>query len=149
MSSPEVANMKQRTKGRTYQKVDPITLTQQQFKDECDINTILAKYQKTRAYTHANNHQPNYGYVTSNDFRESMEIVTNAQEMFDELPSSIRNKFRNNPEEFMDFVQNPENAPEMAVLGLIPKEPTEPKPQEVIVVATHSATAESKDEPIT
>lgn len=147
MSSPAVKNMKPRTKGRTYQKVDSVTLTQQQFKDECDINTILAKYQKTGAITHANNHSPEYSFATSLNFRESMEIVTRAQEMFSELPSSIRNKFRNNPEEFMDFVQNPENASEMAELGLTPKEAPPTPPTEVIVVSDETDTSTAEETP--
>jgi len=90
----------------------------QSFKNECDINQILAKYQKTGAITHFNKHVPNYGFATSDDFADSMRIITQANEMFAELPSSIRTKFDNKPEDFLRFVQNPENASEMADLGL-------------------------------
>lgn len=101
------------------------SMTQQNMKEECDINSIMSKFQKTGAINHANNRAPEYGFATSNDFRESMEIVTNAQEMFNELPSSIRKRFANSPEEFLDFVQNPQNASEMASLGLIQETPSE------------------------
>ena len=33
------------------------SLTQQQFKEECDVNHILAKYRKTNMITHLNKHQ--------------------------------------------------------------------------------------------
>lgn len=113
--------------------------TQQQFKNECDINQILKKYQKTGAFNHANTHSPNYDFASALDFRESMEIVQNAQSMFQELPSSIRAKFHNNPEEFLDFTQNPENASEMVSLGLIPKEETK-APVRVEVITTDPKT---------
>ncbi len=90
----------------------------QSFKDECDINKIMAKYQKTGAISHFNKHSPQYGFATSIDFADSMRIVTDAQRMFDDLPSSIRAKFDNQPEKFLAFVQDDANASEMADLGL-------------------------------
>ncbi len=95
--------------------------TKQSFKDECDINNIMAKYQKTGALAHVNKHAAEYGFATSNDFSESMRIVTQAQDMFDGLPSSIRNRFANDPAQFLDFVQDTNNEKEMQELGLLPK----------------------------
>ncbi len=95
----------------------------QSFKDECDINNIMAKYQKTGAIDHFSKHAPRYEFASSNDFAESMRIVTKAQEMFAELPSSIRSKFNNEPEQFLEFVQNPDNLSEMETLGLTTKRP--------------------------
>jgi len=94
------------------------TRTKQSFIAECDINNIMAKFQKTGAITHLQNNQAQYGFASSHDFRESMEIVEKAERMFAELPSSIRAKFNQSPGEFLDFVQNPENADELVDLGL-------------------------------
>ena len=93
--------------------------TKQSFKKECDINVIMAKYQKTGAITHFNKHQQNYGMADGQTFQEAMNLVCEAQEMFNELPSSIRSRFGNDPAAFLDFVQNEENADEMARMGLI------------------------------
>jgi len=90
----------------------------QSFKDECDINQILAKYQKTGAIAHMNRHEPNYGFCSSSDFQESLNQVREAEEMFADLPSSLRKKFGNDPANYLDFVQNPENIEEMRELGL-------------------------------
>ncbi len=98
----------------------------QSFKNECDINQIMAKYQKTGAIDHFNKHSPEYGFATSDDFSASMRIVTKAQEMFSELPSKVRNKFDNEPYKFLDFVQDPANAGEMATLGLTTKKSESP-----------------------
>jgi len=114
--------------------------TKQSFADECDINKIMAKYQKTGAIAHFNRHQPEYGFATSLDLAESMRIVTKANEMFADLPSSVRSKFNNQPGEFLDFVQDPDNASEMVELGL-----TNPKPESAPVDAP--AAAEGDPEP--
>jgi len=96
--------------------------TKQSFKDECDINKIMAKYQKTGAIAHVNQHGANYGFATSLDFSEAMRLIKTAQDMFDGLPSSIRTRFANDPAQFLDFVQNADNKAEMQKLGLIPEE---------------------------
>ena len=47
-----------------------------------------------------------------------MQIVATANSMFQDLPSSIRNQFQNDPGQFLDFVQDPENLEEMREMGL-------------------------------
>ena len=96
--------------------------TKQSFKDECDINKILAKYQKTGAIAHVNKHGAEYGFATSLDFTGAMLLIKQAQNMFDGLPSSIRNRFANDPAQFLDFVQDANNEKEMRTLGLLPSE---------------------------
>ncbi len=105
--------------------------TKQSFKDECDINLIMAKYQKTGAITHVNKYGAQYTDTTSIDFTEAMQLVTSAQQMFDGLPSSIRTRFDNDPSQFLDFVQDANNVPEMRKLGLIaPETPPETTQEE-------------------
>ncbi len=83
----------------------------------------MAKYQKTGAIAHVNKHAGEYGFATSDDFSTAMRTVTIAQEMFDGLPSSIRNRFANNPAQFLDFVQDADNKKEGQKLGLWPQDP--------------------------
>jgi len=119
--------------------------TKQSFKDECDINLIMAKYQKTGAITHVNKYGANYEFATSIDFTEAMQLVVTAQEMFNGLPSSIRTRFENDPAEFLDFVQDANNVPEMRKMGLIaPEEPPE-VPQEVKKTDTPAPTIDTVD----
>jgi len=94
------------------------SLTKQSFTAECDINNILRKYQKTGALDHVNKHEAIYGFATSHDFQSALEIIRTGQTMFDELPSSIRTKFENDPAKFLDFVQDKNNQAEMVELGL-------------------------------
>lgn len=106
------------------------TRTKQEFKDECDINNILRQYVTTGTFTHINRRQPQYGYVDGHDFMDAMRIVTEGQNMFADLPSHIRKRFGNDPAEFLAFVQNPDNAAEMASMGLREAPAPEPAPME-------------------
>nr|UXQ88054.1 MAG: internal scaffolding protein [Microvirus sp.] len=94
--------------------------TKQAFIAECNINNIMAKYQRTGAIDHATKHSKDYGFASGCDFRESMELVRKANEMFNELPSKLRNKFDNDASQFLTFVQDDANQPEMRELGLLP-----------------------------
>jgi len=104
--------------------------TKESFAEQCEINNIMARHQKTGALTHINKHQAQYGFATSNDFAESMRIVKTAQDMFNALPSNIRTRCANDPGQFLDFVQNPENELEMQKLGLIPEQEGSEQPPE-------------------
>lgn len=100
-----------------------VSRTKQAHKSECDINNIMARFQKTGAMTHFNRHSPSYGFATSDTFHEAMQTVQRAEQMFGDLPANLRRKFDNNPAGFLAFVQNPENLPEMIELGLAVKRP--------------------------
>jgi len=58
------------------------------------------------------------------DFQEQMERVASAHDSFEQLPARLRERFRNDPAEMINFVQNPNNTNECIQLGLIPQ----PKP---------------------
>jgi len=97
-----------------------VSMTRQSFKKDCDINYIMAKYQKTGLIEHVNRYQGNYGdFLTVDDYQSSMIKVMQANEAFESLPSSLRKRFSNDPAEFLSFVQNPDNRDEMIELGLI------------------------------
>jgi len=99
---------------------DEPSLTQQSMAEECDINFIMAKYQKHGVIEHVNSVQGQYGdFVTSTDYQVAMNEVLLAREAFESLPSSLRNRFENDPVQFLDFVHDDKNREEMIQLGLI------------------------------
>lgn len=107
--------------------------THQAMKNECDINTIMSRYEKTGIIEHVSRYGQHYGdFADVPDFHTAMTIVTNAQQMFDSLPSGLRARFGNDPGSFVDFVLNDENLPEMEKLGLVnpsaEQETAEPSP---------------------
>lgn len=98
--------------------------TKQSHAKEADINFIMARYHKTGLLEHSRKHAPNYGFATSDDFHTSMNIITQAQEMFEDLPSPLRARFYNDPAQFLDFVSDDENREELIELGLVNPELT-------------------------
>jgi phage internal scaffolding protein len=97
---------------------DEETLTQQHHKDEVDINNILRKFQKHGAIEHRNEYRGQYGFATSTTLQEAMDTVIRAETMFNDLPADVRSKFNQDAGQFLDFVQNPENAKELVKMGL-------------------------------
>ena len=95
------------------------SLTKQAFAETCNVNSIMRRFTSTGVIEHLNHRKPNYGFCTGDDFRTSLDVIAQANASFGELPSDIRERFQNNPAEFFDFVQNPENRPEMAEMGLL------------------------------
>lgn len=104
------------------------TLTKQSFKDECNINNILARYIKTGVITHVNNMVPQYGDSPSLDLLEAYQIVEQAQNSFMALPAVIRAKFDHDPAKFLEFVEDPQNAHLFAEYGLTNAPEGEPAP---------------------
>ena len=96
------------------------SMTHQSMMAECDINRIMAKWQKTGVLEHRNTHEGNYGDFTDvpQNYHEAMEQILAAEEMFSSLPSTVRKKFGNDPGNFLEFVSDKENAAEMVELGL-------------------------------
>lgn len=93
--------------------------TKQEFADECNINILLARYQSTGELPNLNEREPQYLDATGFDYQSQMEFVAGAKSLFNELPSAIRNRFKNDPGEFLDFTSNPNNREEMAQMGLL------------------------------
>nr|UXQ88154.1 MAG: internal scaffolding protein [Microvirus sp.] len=94
------------------------SMTKQSFKDECNINKIMDKFQKSGALNHYAKHAPTYGDTTGVDYHDALNIIADANTMFEELPSSIRKRFDNDPETFLKFVEDDKNSEEMVKLGL-------------------------------
>lgn len=95
--------------------------TKQAHKQETDINFIMKKYQKTGLVNFVNRHQGEYMEVDPIDFQQAMEMVTNANTMFADLPSNLRSRFNNSPKEFYEFVNSEANVEEIYSLGLANK----------------------------
>lgn len=97
-----------------------VTMTHQSFKNECDINLIISKFEKTGLIEHVNKVHGNYGdFIDSVDYQYCMNQVLEARESFSSLPSKIRKRFDNDPRLFLEFAQDERNRDEMIELGLI------------------------------
>jgi len=102
--------------------------TKQNMKDETDINLIMARYQKTGLINFVNTRQAEYMNSNPVDFHQAMNIIAESNSIFADMPAYLRKKFNNDPGQFLDFVQNEENRPEMIELGLVERTPDDPPP---------------------
>ena len=97
------------------------SLAQQHFKEECDINTILQKFNITGILPEAPL-SPRYGDFSGiGDYHSAMNRVLAAKTEFESLPAQIRARFQNDPALLIEFLQDENNRPEAEELGLVEK----------------------------
>jgi phage internal scaffolding protein len=97
------------------------SLAQQHFKEECDINTILQKFNITGILPEAPL-SPRYGDFSGiGDYHTALNRVIAAQEEFEALPAQIRARFDNDPAKLIEFLDDEANRPEAENLGLVEK----------------------------
>ncbi len=123
------------------------TMAKQSFKAECDINTIMKKYEKTGLIEHLVRYRGQYADVASaTDYQEALNTIMEASEMFHTLPSRVREKFNNNPQDFLAFTEDPANTAEMEELGLLkPREKSDPSTSDLKKAARAAAEASEED----
>lgn len=93
-----------------------ISLTQQQFAFECDINNIV----KLQIPPRVNTKPPLFDTVFSPDIYESaLNTIADAQSKFEELPSDLRQKFDNDPKKLLAFIDDESNYEKAVEYGLI------------------------------
>ena len=96
------------------------SLTHQSFADECNFNAVLARWETTGVIEHVNQAQPQYLDVSAlPDYQSALNIVQEAQASFDALPSTLRERFSNNPGSLISFLADPSNRDEAIKLGLV------------------------------
>lgn len=109
------------TKRRRVQvKFTEPSLTKQAFKEECDINAIMAKYEKTGLLDHVNKVQGNFGdFSEITDYQSALNAVMDANDRFNGLPAHLRAQFQNDPAQFINFVSDDKNYDKAIELDLI------------------------------
>lgn len=113
-----------------YSKRHPVQLNtgsesyvQQQFKDDCDIHVIVNKFRQGLP-VHVMEQPPLFGdFSDVKDFQEAQNLIASTSQFFESLPSDLRARFGNNPAQFLEFVNNPDNIEEAISLGILQKAP--------------------------
>lgn len=98
------------------------SLTQQQFKDECEIESLLRAHNLSQVMGIVNNHgqQPLYGDVSDiPDFHDAQNHVARATEYFEGLPSDVRSRFNNSLSEFLTTLNNPDAREALTEMGVL------------------------------
>lgn len=109
--------------------------TQQHFKEECDINTIVERFGLTGELP-SDVKVPLEGDFTDvvNDYQSALNMVKAADEAFMKFPAAVRARFENNPQLLQEFVANKDNLEEARKLGIAVPAPVAPEPMQVHVV---------------
>lgn len=92
--------------------------TQQNFKEECDINTIVDRFLTAGEIPQSTPFPQQDEFLETFDFQSSMNVLRKAEESFMQLNAKVRARFNNNPQQFMEFMHDPANAEEMVKLKL-------------------------------
>lgn len=112
---------------------DP-TRAQQQFAEECDINTIVRRFGVTGELPQSRQIPMNGDFTEVVDYQTALHKLMEADAAFMELPSDVRKRFDNDPGKLVDFVSDPANKEEVRKLGLGRPETPLPGPIEVRVI---------------
>lgn len=122
---------------RVYTENLEPSMTDQQWKDDCDVNHIMSRYVKTGHLTHLQKKPGMYADLSKiTDLVGAYEDIHQAEEAFMALPSRLRNKFDNDPVKLVQYLQDPKNLEEAIKEQLIPdpkkekeKAPEAPSPE--------------------
>lgn len=84
--------------------------TLQSFKDDADINCIIARYENTGVLVDPSvpvSRTPNFGdFSDLPSYQEAQNVIIAAKNAFDSLSSKIRERFNNDPAAYFDFVRS-------------------------------------------
>ena len=124
------------------------SLTEQHHKKACDINNIVAKYQKTGLVDHINRHEAKYGDVSGADFKAAQDLIAEQKTTFEELPSKVRAQFKNDVSRYLDLLQTDDGVKQLRSMldleGNVPEEiPVEIKKAPEEPTATDETVAET------
>lgn len=94
------------------------SIVKKEFQDQTNINSMLKRF-KVTGQIPVNKNMPQYGDVSGvKSFHDAHEVVQQAYDSFDTLPSAIRKRFGNDPLSIIEFLDNPSNLEESYSLGL-------------------------------
>lgn len=98
------------------------SMTRQEFKDECDINRIMAQALKTGTIAQRPDLSRYGDFSQADDFHSAQNLIIKARGQFDALPSKVRDRFGNDPEKFLAFIHDPkttvDDCHELGILSL-------------------------------
>ncbi|AXL14980.1 internal scaffolding protein [Microviridae sp.] len=95
------------------------SLTQQSHAAAADVRNIIKQYDRTGLIANVNKGIAQYGdYSEINEYAEALNMVRDAEQSFQEVPSHIREQFNNNAGLFFEFATDPKNSEKMIEMGL-------------------------------
>lgn len=103
------------------------SLTQQEPKNDVDINTVVQKVRKGTIVLPEVSEGLVADFTTVGSFHECLLSIEQAKREFMSLPAKLRYKFGNDPGALLDWLADPENRKEAMEIGLLKKNETASK----------------------
>lgn len=94
------------------------TLTQQHMADECDINKLVERFVVTGEIKQLEMPPLQGDFTKIPTYQEALNLMIEANKSFMAMPAKVRNRFENDPGQFIDFCSNEQNRDEMRQMGL-------------------------------
>ena len=111
------------------------SLTRQEFAADCDINNLMAQFEKTGILPVNSYGEPRYMDVSDvPDLHRAHAVLHEATASFMALPATVRREFDNDPIKFVEYAQDPKNIDKMREWKLAPPPEAVPPIQKVEVV---------------
>ena len=115
VETPELEKWPRR---RVHKEFNGISLTEQHHKDDCDMHFIMRKFEKTGQIEHLNTIKPVYADLLAQpSFEQQVNSIAQMTEAFNTAPAKVRERFGNNPGEWLEWLSNPDNRKEIEDYG--------------------------------
>lgn len=100
------------------------SLTKQEFADECDVNKIMERYNKTGVLPQSVDRSAFYFDADEMPwtFQEMQNILIDARNAFAALPAVVRKEFDNDPVAFAEFANDPKNVDKLREWNMLSDE---------------------------
>lgn len=124
----EIINLK------TGELVKEPSMTKQSFKEECDINNIVRRFEATGQIDHINQAAAQGLYMdlpTGLDLQAGLDMIHQAEAAFMALPADVRAEYGNDPVRFVEAFNNPTDAQQERFIALGLAKDTRQSPPEV------------------
>lgn len=126
------ATQRRKNRRRVQTKIDTTVITEQHHRDQCNINMIVARAQRTGMLPQQTV-PGSYMDVPNVDYHQALEAVRRADSSFHSLPAAVRARFKNNPGELLNAIaqagRDPELHAELVEMGVLSQKPSQDEPQ--------------------
>jgi len=114
------------------------SMTKQEFKAECDINNVVKQFKPHHMQQLLAMNLASGAYTDlpdSYEFQDALHMVKDAESRFMTVPAKVRDRFGQDPAQFLAFLQDSKNIDEARQLGLATPLPAPTPPVEVKIVS--------------
>lgn len=113
---------------KVYPKMGTESKTVESEAQACDINLMMKRYQKHGIIIPGRDGAFYADFTNADDYLAARATIDRGEKGFATLPSAVRERFKHDPAELIDWVGNGDNRAEAIELGLLPTPEPEPQP---------------------